>query len=120
MRLYLEASGGKYPRESREKFVHKDVYDVLRKAVGVTGVIGPAERKKLEKLQTAYTGFNMLRDDIQEVNADYAYNGNTVGPKDKDKVLLRWKLDDGNYEVIFGDLRSETVTAERLRTLEAN
>ena len=44
--------------------------------------------------------------------------GNTVGPKDKGKVLLRWKLDDGRYEVIFGDLRAETVTAERLLALE--
>ncbi len=47
-----------------------------------------------------------------------AYYGQTVGPKDKDKVLLRWKLDDGRYEVIFGDLRAETVTAERLHKLE--
>ncbi len=47
-----------------------------------------------------------------------AYHGKTVGPKDKDKVLLRWKLDDGRYEVIFGDLHSETMTAERLRALE--
>ena len=42
----------------------------------------------------------------------------TVGPGDKDKLLLRWKLDDGRYEVIFGDLRSETVTAKRLHALE--
>jgi len=41
-----------------------------------------------------------------------------VGPSDKDKVLLRWMLEDGRYEVIFGDLRTETVTAERLRALE--
>ena len=32
---------------------------------------------------------------------------------------LYLKLDDGRYEVIFGDLRSEAVTAERLRALEA-
>jgi hypothetical protein len=49
-----------------------------------------------------------------------AYYGKTVGPQDKDKVLLRWKLDDGRYEVIFGDLRAEAVTAERLRALEAS
>jgi len=29
-----------------------------------------------------------------------------------------WKLDDGRYEVILGDLRSETMTAERLHALE--
>ena len=49
---------------------------------------------------------------------DVAYYGTTVRLNDKDKVLLRWRLDDGRYEVIFGDLRSETVTAERLHALE--
>ena len=55
---------------------------------------------------------------IIDAGRDFAYYGTTVGPKDKGKVLLRWKLDDGRYEVVFGDLRSETVTAERLRALE--
>ena len=51
-------------------------------------------------------------------NPDAAYHGKTVGPSDKNKVLLRWKLDDGRYEIIFGDLSAETVTADRLRALE--
>jgi len=49
---------------------------------------------------------------------DVAYYGKTAGPDAKDEVLLRWKLDDGQYQVIFGDLRDEVVTAERLRILE--
>jgi hypothetical protein len=62
-------------------------------------------------------GFNEIAA-IWEYNPDPMYNGKTVRAKDKDKVLLRWKLDDGRYEVIFGDLRAETVTAERLHGLE--
>ena len=62
-------------------------------------------------------GFNEIAA-IWEYNPDPVYNGKTVGAKDQDKVLLRWKLDDGRYEVLFGDLRAETVTAERLRGLE--
>jgi hypothetical protein len=31
---------------------------------------------------------------------------------------LRWKLDDGRYEVVFGDLHTETVTVKQLRVLE--
>ena len=41
-----------------------------------------------------------------------------VTVRDYDRVLLRWRLDDGQYRVIFGDLRSETVSASRLRELE--
>ncbi len=55
---------------------------------------------------------------VLTINCDGAYYGKTVRPNDKDRVLLRWKLDDGRYEVLFGDLRAETVTAERLHDLE--
>ncbi len=57
--------------------------------------------------------------EIRAHNPDAAYNGKTVTAKDKDKVLLRWKLDGGRYEVLYGDLRAEIVTAERLQQLEA-
>jgi hypothetical protein len=50
---------------------------------------------------------------------DPAYYGKTVTPKDVDKVLLRWKLSDNEYRVIFGDLHAETVTSQRLAELEA-
>jgi outer membrane lipoprotein-sorting protein len=48
-----------------------------------------------------------------------AYYGETVTPADTDKVLMRWKTSDNEYRVIFGDLRAETVTAEKLAELEA-
>jgi len=50
---------------------------------------------------------------------DPAYYGKTVTPKDADKILLRWKVSDNEYRVIFGDLRAETVTKEKLAELEA-
>ena len=49
---------------------------------------------------------------------DPAYYGKTVTPKDADKVLLRWKVSDNKYRVIFGDLSAETVTSEKLAALE--
>jgi hypothetical protein len=50
---------------------------------------------------------------------DPAYYGKTVTPKDGDKVLMRWKVSDNEYRVIFGDLHAETVTPEKLAELEA-
>jgi len=47
------------------------------------------------------------------------YYGDTVTAADVDKVLFRWKLDDGQYRVIYGDLRIEDVSAEKLAELEA-
>jgi hypothetical protein len=40
-------------------------------------------------------------------------------PKDADKVLMRWKVSDSEYRVIYGDLHAETVTPEKLAELEA-
>ena len=73
--------------------------------------------KKVGKINNSMQGFAWINSILRE-NADAAYYGKEVGPDDKDKVLLRWKLDDGRYTVIFGDLRSEIVTPARLRTLE--
>jgi hypothetical protein len=37
------------------------------------------------------------------------YHGKTVSPGQADAVLLRWKLADGQWRVIYGDLRTDTV-----------
>jgi hypothetical protein len=46
------------------------------------------------------------------------YYGKTVTPKDADKVLMRWKVSDNEYRIIFGDMHAETVTADALAELE--
>ena len=46
------------------------------------------------------------------------YYGETVGPDDVEAVLLRWKISDEKYRVIFGDLSAIDVTAEKLKELE--
>jgi hypothetical protein len=48
------------------------------------------------------------------------YYGESVTPADADKMLLRWKVSDSEYRVIFGDLHAETVTPAKLAELEAN
>jgi len=50
---------------------------------------------------------------------DPAHYVKIVTPKDADKVLLRWKVSDNEYRVIFGDLHAETVTKAKLAELEA-
>jgi hypothetical protein len=55
---------------------------------------------------------------LPEDKKDPAYYGKTVTPKDADKVLMRWKVSDKEYRVIFGDLHAETVTPEKLAELE--
>jgi hypothetical protein len=56
---------------------------------------------------------------LQFDNKDPVHYAKTVTPKDGDKVLMRWKVSDNEYRVIFGDLHAETVSPEKLAELEA-
>jgi hypothetical protein len=55
---------------------------------------------------------------LQFDNKDPVHYAKTVTPKDTDKILLRWKVSDNEYRVIFGDLHAETVTSAKLAELE--
>ncbi len=46
------------------------------------------------------------------------YYGESVGPDDADMVLLKWKVSDDHYRVIFGDLTAEDLTADQWNELE--
>ncbi len=115
LKVYAEASRGSYPHE--RAFDSSVIVYNLCQMLGLARRPTSNEDKDRTRLAKAEAGFDQIRT-LEVYNAGFAYYGKTVGPNDKDKVLLRWKLDDGRYEVIFGDLRSETVTAKRLRELE--
>ncbi len=55
---------------------------------------------------------------LEENEKQFKYYGKTVTPKDANKVLMRWKVSDNEYRVIYGDLHAETVTKEKLAELE--
>jgi hypothetical protein len=57
---------------------------------------------------------------LVEGKKDAAYYGEFVTPKDADLVLMRWKVSDNKYRVIFGDRRAKTVTLDALMKLEKN
>ncbi len=56
---------------------------------------------------------------LSEEQKDPAYYGDVVTPGDPGHVLLRWKLSENEYRVIFADLHAETVAPEALAVLEA-
>ncbi len=114
LKIYADASGGRYPAESNAQYVIDDFCKML-------GISRWGQRKgdeKGAKLAKVVAGMSQISK-IHVYQPEFAYYGKTVGPKDKNRVLLRWKLGDGRYQVVFGDLHAETVPADRLRTLEA-
>jgi hypothetical protein len=56
--------------------------------------------------------------ELKKEDMDPAWYGDDVDIRDFDKVLMRWRLEDGQYRVVYGDLRTEDVSPERLAELE--
>jgi hypothetical protein len=49
---------------------------------------------------------------------DPAYYGDIVTPDQPDLILMRWRIEDNQYRVIFSDLTEKTVTRQQLVELE--
>jgi len=76
--------------------------------------------KKTIDIMMPIQGTGMFYMMLKQEKKDPVYYGNVVTPKDADKVLLRWKLSDTQYRVLFGSLHAETVDAPTLAELEKN
>jgi hypothetical protein len=91
----------------------------LRKKLGIpAGALGKSvvEHKDYPRWMDASFGWGWMNV-LHNQNSDCSYFGKTVGPKDAGRVLTHWKLKDERYFVIYGDLKTETVTAARLQSL---
>jgi len=84
----------------------------------IKGLTDDEISNKLVDFLMPIRGLGRFCDMLAQDGKDPAYYGNTVTPKDADKVLLRWKVSDNDYRVIYGDLHAETVTPEKLAELE--
>ncbi len=69
-------------------------------------------------------GKNMLADlpgssDFFQDGREVVYYGGNVEKKDKDALMMHWKISEDSYRVIYGDFRTEVVTASELIRLQA-
>jgi hypothetical protein len=84
----------------------------------IKGLTDEQINNKLVDFLIPIRGLAMFYDRLVDDGKHARYYGKTVTPKDADKVLMRWKVSDKEYRVIFGDLHAQTVTAEKLAELE--
>lgn len=78
------------------------------------------QANKIMEVMRPIQSLSMFYMTLVQDRKEPAYYGETVTPADTNKVLLRWKISDNEYRVIFGDLRVETVTPEKLAELESS
>jgi outer membrane lipoprotein-sorting protein len=122
--LYADVSGGHYPRQ--KKFDAAPIQAEMLQLAGFAGEPQPAweQDEKFRKIQQARKGLDWIARILR--NRYHAfYGGREIGPTDKYKLLLWWRVggpDLTRYCVVYGDLRTERLTeaqAEKLGLSDA-
>ena len=76
--------------------------------------------QKLADIMLKVQGAGMFYTNLGQQDKNAAYYGDRVSPGEKAQVLMRWKVSDFDYRVIYGDLTVETIPFETLVQLEQN
>jgi len=116
LRLFAELTDGKYPGSLVFMTLMKEISEAFVKKYGIEFTEKQDEYASvLVDILQAGTFYVQLAAAEKEA----VYYGDSVTAEDVESVLLRWKISDGYYRVIFGDLSTLDVTAEELIELEA-
>jgi|GEM_PF-1051743 len=128
LRSFADLTGGQYPSQLAALTAWREVVmavvlstdeDPNAQALKGAGLsLTPTVLQRIQEKTVAVApacGFygKLLRD-----ANDVAYYGSRVMRQHPDLVLLRWRQQDGQYRVLFGDLHVETASEPRLRQLE--
>ena len=117
LRLFTSLAG-EYPDNLDAVTLNKEARNLIGFDIDTFENLADDEKTKLTSELMSIMGPALFYEKLVEDNKDPAYYGQTVRPDDNNKVLMRWKLEDGQYRVIFGDLSVKTVTAEELAEFE--
>ena len=101
-------------RDPQVKIVYGDV--MRNKMLEMAGFKSRPKRewldnKEYRRVDSKTDGMSMINVILRN-NADAEYRGLRVGPNDKNQILMKWQLPDGQYQLIFGDLSDEVVAAD--------
>ena len=131
LRIFAEITGGKYPQKLAVMDVMREVTEAAKKNFENERKSGddPNKRPTQEEMEEAMTklmgkamavqGACMFYAELVKAGKDAAYYGDKVTSDDVDSVLMRWKISDDEYRVIYGDLTAENISTEQLAELEA-
>jgi len=112
LKYFAQINDGKYPAKLSIGDILGEIGNIFRANNSDPHFLDDG---KISTLKYGAQHFGTLESEGKEP----VYYGATVTAADVDKVLVRWKLYDGKYRVIFGDLRIEDVSPARLAEMEA-
>lgn len=115
LKLFAELTDGRYPSNLALLTLMKEITEELTKKYGMKIIEKQDEyTSELQNILQAGTFYAQLAGMEKEA----VYYGDTVTAENPEAVLLRWKVSDGVYRVIFGDLSAGNFSAEELAELE--
>lgn len=103
LRFFAELTGGRYPSSMASMTGQQEMREAWQQKYS-----RPPTNEELNKFHSLNAACNFHADLVQE-NKDVEYHGDKVTANDIDDELMRWKISDNEYRVIYGDLRVETV-----------
>lgn len=113
-----EFSDGRYPSSLDHETVIKQTEAWALAKYGKYDNLPIYQKKEIEKkMYDTFFMASYYKRLIKE-NKDAVYYGDTVTAEDMNAVLMRWKISDNEYRVIFGDLTTQNVTGKELAELE--
>ncbi|MCK4887235.1 MAG: hypothetical protein KAS96_07580 [Planctomycetes bacterium] len=108
---------GKYPEKITIMAMMKELAEDMRKNIDPNNPEPSNEdMERMMKVQAVC----MFYMGLTQKGKEPAYYGKNVTVGDSDAVLMRWKISDNKYRVIFGDLSIEDVSFQELSELEAS
>jgi outer membrane lipoprotein-sorting protein len=97
----------------------KDLTEVGKKLSEEMELLTNEEQtKKVMEIMQPVQSLGMFYMMLMQDKKEPAYYGQSVGPDDAEAVLMRWKVSEGQYRVIFGDLSARDVSSDELTQLE--
>jgi outer membrane lipoprotein-sorting protein len=120
-KLFAEITDGKYPSQMNAMAAVMEALPELQKKSRSEQSGEPnnqAEQELLNKTMKLQGPFVFYQKLLREGN-EPAYYGDKVTAEFGDSVLMRWKVSDKQYRVIFGNLTVKTVSDKELAALEA-
>ncbi len=99
---------GKYPKE----LSMGRVIGELMVTLGAKGSDEQPDKQALAQQSLEIGAACVFYEKLKAEGGTPEYHGKKVKPGQADAVLVRWKLPDGQWRVVYGDLRVETVASE--------
>jgi hypothetical protein len=120
LKLFAEISGGSYPTQMNVMATMQEAGPLLQKQLDISKSNQDDEqvKKEMTKKVLVLQGPSMFYAQLAQQGKDPAYYGKDVKAGDAKSVLMRWKISEGTYRVVYGDLSTENVTSEKLKQME--